>query len=352
MVDTACAHPTCDAGKCGVEHEPMGTATQWQVPGDCKKNVCDGNGNVVQANDDTDKPNDGNTCTVDTCTNGVPSRTNAVAGTMCGNKPSMTCDGAGHCTNCTNDSSCGQPGACHAWTCDDATQVCQQVFTPMGSGSPPGGTTHDCRRNVCDGMGGVITIAEPTDKPLDPSACVLGTCVGDMPSTTPAAATVGCFGGNKCDGMGNCGTCTKDADCGTVTECATPRCIGGHCSAELAASGTPTAQQTSGDCKKSVCNGSGSVTTVADDADVPPDPDACTIAGCSAGMPTMTPVMVPSSNNPCIVDGCNPMTGVFHDPRPDGTSCGGCSICQAATCGDPCPALGCVCISTTCGACL
>jgi hypothetical protein len=263
----------------------------------------------------------------------------------------MSCDGAGRCTNCMNGMHCGAAGACVTWTCD-ATHTCQQVFTPMGSGNPPGGAPHDCHVNVCDGMGGVVTITGPDDKPLDPSACVLGTCVGDMPSTMPAASTVDCFGGNQCDGMGHCGTCTQDADCGAATACATPKCIGGHCSAIFEAAETVTPQQTDGDCKKSVCDGAGNATTTPDDADVPPNPDACHTAGCSNGAVTSSAIMVPNSNNPCIEDGCDPATGIFHTPLPEGASCGGCSLCQGNVCTDPCPAIGCVCIGDACGGCI
>lgn len=349
-VDTECAHPTCEQGSCGVHLEPMGTVTKWQVPWDCKKNVCDGNGGVVQVTDDTDTPDDGNGCTTDTCDNGQPTHANAAAGATCGTKPNMTCDGAGHCTNCNNAAQCGAAGTCFTWTCD-ANQTCQQVFTPMGMNNPSGGIAHDCHRNVCDGKGGVTVVPDPTDEPLDPSTCMLGTCVGDMAATTPAPATVACFGG-KCDGMGNCGSCSVDADCGAPEACATPKCIGGHCSAIFAPAGMTTPQQTSGDCSKNVCDGNGGVTTAPDDTDIPPDPDACNTAGCSNGAPTSTPIMVPSSNNPCIQDGCDPQSGVFHTPLPDNTACGGCSICVSAVCTDPCPAINCQCVGNVCGNCI
>jgi hypothetical protein len=96
--DTACATRTCTAGKCGVAFAPAGP-TAMQTPGDCKSNRCDGFGNLFVQNDDTDVPVDGNLCTADTCSMGVPSNPPLPVETPCGT--SLVCDGAGACVPLT-----------------------------------------------------------------------------------------------------------------------------------------------------------------------------------------------------------------------------------------------------------
>ena len=90
-VDDECQARTCTGGACGVSFTPAGTPLQSQTAGDCEANVCDGAGNAVVANDDTDLPNDNNPCTGDTCSVGAPVFTSSPAGTACG--AAQVCDG-------------------------------------------------------------------------------------------------------------------------------------------------------------------------------------------------------------------------------------------------------------------
>jgi hypothetical protein len=87
---------TCVAGNCGTAPLAAGTEVSQQVPGDCHNLVCDGTGGETNQIDDTDVPDDGNECTVETCVSGVPEFSNAPAGTACGGGASA-CDGAGKC---------------------------------------------------------------------------------------------------------------------------------------------------------------------------------------------------------------------------------------------------------------
>ena len=53
---------------------PAGAALPVQTPGDCKNEVCDGNGKVTPVPDDADVPlDDGNPCTDEACSAGAPS---------------------------------------------------------------------------------------------------------------------------------------------------------------------------------------------------------------------------------------------------------------------------------------
>jgi hypothetical protein len=95
--DTECAVRTCSAGVCGTTFAPANTRTSAQTPGDCRANVCDGNGNVVSVNDDADTQSDGNACTLDTCASGVATFPSAPAGTPCKQSGGNACDGSGAC---------------------------------------------------------------------------------------------------------------------------------------------------------------------------------------------------------------------------------------------------------------
>jgi hypothetical protein len=98
--DTVCRARTCTAGVCGVANAPAGPAPT-QTAGDCKQNRCDGLGNFFVANDDTDVPVDGNQCTNDVCTNGVPSNPASAYGTSCTQNGGQICSGDGSCVPVT-----------------------------------------------------------------------------------------------------------------------------------------------------------------------------------------------------------------------------------------------------------
>jgi hypothetical protein len=87
--------PYCDVGKCAFYLLPTGQLSNNQVPRDCLARTCKFNGNVELVADDADLPVDDNPCTLDLCTNGLPSNPKAPAGTPCGSGKS--CDGNGAC---------------------------------------------------------------------------------------------------------------------------------------------------------------------------------------------------------------------------------------------------------------
>ena len=93
---TLCQHPTCVAGQCGVAYAQANTVVTDAV-GNCHKSVCDGNGNVVSAIDNSDLPVDGNPCTSDLCSAGVASNPKLSAGTICSSDGASACDTAASC---------------------------------------------------------------------------------------------------------------------------------------------------------------------------------------------------------------------------------------------------------------
>jgi hypothetical protein len=100
--DTDCHMRTCNANVCGINNPPSGTVTSSQTTGDCKENQCDGSGNIVSVNKDTDVPVDNKDCTSDVCTAGVPSNPSLPAGTACNQNGGTVCDGNGNCVTPPN----------------------------------------------------------------------------------------------------------------------------------------------------------------------------------------------------------------------------------------------------------
>jgi hypothetical protein len=90
-----CITERCVDGQCLTTNVATGTPVTNQTPGDCRKNVCDGAGNITTDADDTDTPPPV-TCEDVSCSNGKAVETPSAMGTACGT--GMTCDGSGSCT--------------------------------------------------------------------------------------------------------------------------------------------------------------------------------------------------------------------------------------------------------------
>ena len=125
-----CRRRSCVAGRCGVEDEPEGTPTTYQVAGDCKRSVCDGMGNAVLVVDDTNVPGDHAQCIVGTCAAGTPSATPSMPGTACTTNGGAVCDGMGDCVECIE-----------ATGCDGGPCVDNQCAAPDGGAVAPDGGT-------------------------------------------------------------------------------------------------------------------------------------------------------------------------------------------------------------------
>src|SRR5205085_2665613 len=95
---------------------------------------------------------------------------------------------------------------------------------------------------------------------------------------------------------------------GSDSECRARACINGTCGAAFADAGTPTTAQSSGDCRRSVCDGDGGVTTGPDNLDLPNDNNACTANACDAGAPWYPPLdtdLPADDGNPCTGESCS-----------------------------------------------
>ncbi|HEX4824085.1 MAG TPA: hypothetical protein VFV19_07210 [Candidatus Polarisedimenticolaceae bacterium] len=89
-----CLNASCSAHSCTTVPVQYGTDSPDQTAGDCQQTVCDGNGGSFQAADDLDVPNDGNDCTSDTCSNGVPGHIPLADGITCTNGDGSECENA------------------------------------------------------------------------------------------------------------------------------------------------------------------------------------------------------------------------------------------------------------------
>ncbi len=297
--DTQCSTRTCTGGACGVSFTPNGTPTNGQSPGDCRQNVCDGSGNIVNIADNNDVPaDDGNQCTQDICTNGAPAHPVRPVNSPCNQNGGAVCSASGQCVQCNTSSQC--PGAdteCQSRTC--TANVCGLSFVSGGTPTPSQ-TPGDCQTRVCDGSGGFTTTVNNGDVPADDgNQCTGETCVNGVPSHPIAPINSPCNqnGGVVCNGSGQCVQCNSASQCpGQDTDCQSRTCTASMCGIAFTSAGTPTPSQTPGDCQTQVCNGSGGTTTSVTDSDVPVDGVQCTDDVCTNGNPSNPPA---AAGTPC-----------------------------------------------------
>ena len=328
-IDGECQKRSCEAGKCGMTFTPAGTVLTMQTPHDCQSRRCDGAGAVQTLVDDSDLPDDGNPCTEDLCTDGVPSQIPMAAGTACG--ASLVCDGDGACVGCIKDSDCpGQDDECKKRKCSAGT--CAYTYTAAGT-VVAAQTAHDSKKNQCNGSGGVTAVPDDTDLPVDNKTCTSDVCQSGSPSNPPVPSGTACNqdNGTVCNAVGACVQCLTAATCpGQDTACKTRTCIAGACGFSFAAAGTAAGTPVSGDCKKSQCDGSGNVVNANDDADVPDDGNACTNDLCSNGVPshTFTPNGSPCAAGTATCNGAGECSGCVVSTDCPGTD----TACRTRLC--------------------
>ena len=252
--DDECRQRTCANGVCGTAFTPANTMVSGQTAGDCKRQVCNGNGGVITVNDATDVPASTSQCVVGTCTQGTPGQGFAAAGTSCTEDDGLVCDGAGNCVVCVPGSSTAcytgpvntaGVGICKAgmMTCNEQGSgygICVDEVTP-GVESTCNGDDDDC-----DGV-------------VDNDVC-----------EPVANGTSGCAGGDcavlSCDeGFGNCdGTyatgCETDllTDSNHCGDCGNPCpqgqvCAGGVCKKPQGAACDAPSECATGFCADNVC---------------------------------------------------------------------------------------------------
>ncbi len=260
-----CKSVACVEGACVENLVPAGTLVNV-AEGDCKRQECNATGDVTDVIDDNDKPQDYNPCTIDMCSNGMPSNTPEMNGKACGTGQT-NCQN-GKCVGCKSDGNCPNGAICDMPVCD-AQGVCGLAIDAgkLVSNVDPS----DCFVQQCDAMGKVQTVSAPLENPMaDTNECDIEVC-----------------GSNGIEHM----AVTDGTVCSGSTECNPRACLSATCS-NLPFPGmeTAVAAQIPSDCKVDVCDGAGGIVSKNDDLDVPvdPAPGDCTLVQCVNGASTTT----------------------------------------------------------------
>ncbi len=166
--------------------------------------------------------------------------------------------------------------------------ICTSGYQPAGTATAMQ-TAGDCKKNVCDGAGGITTINDDADVPDDNNNCTTDTCQNGTVVNTPRNPGEPCGTGLVCSEEAICVGCNVADDCpGADTECALRTCSSNTCGTEFVSFGST--------CTGGICDGAGTCT-----------PTVCTpneIRSCYTGPPSTENVGIClSGSQSCGSDG-------------------------------------------------
>ncbi|MBL9027872.1 MAG: hypothetical protein JNL21_37115 [Myxococcales bacterium] len=257
---------------------------------------------------------------------------------------------------CKEDAECPAP----ADPCTSA--VCRANFCyeePGQDGPLADQTAGDCALLVCEG-GSLRTVADGADA-ADADPCTMDSCTEAGPSHQPAPEGTSCANAAGQNGSCIAGACVPEclvpADC-EHTPCEEAICEANRCK-QKPVTGEPTlpVDDAPGDCQRPIC-AAGTLTTEADDADIPEDDNVCTEDTCAAGVPSNDPLPAGPAAGcsgecdgagvclACVVDShcvagshcennvCFACDNGTMDPGETGVDCGDpvCGACLGTTC--------------------
>jgi len=244
-VDTTCKKWACDEeAKCGLQLEPIGTLAENPLPGDCKANLCDAQGNPKEEPYPEDPAVDENDCTIGVCnTDGTTAQNQAPNGTPCGDMPCMACTN-GTCDVCQGDFYCNVDKCSPKQQLPVGAACADSIDCAMGScvdgvccDGPCAGACSACS-NAKTGQpnGTCAPVADGSDPDNDCSAPAADVCVGGKCQCyngvkDPSELKVDC-GGNcnpcpgtwVCDGAQGCNGAPETVCCGIFCV----GCLGGE----------------------------------------------------------------------------------------------------------------------------
>ncbi|MBI4814718.1 MAG: hypothetical protein HY791_00590 [Deltaproteobacteria bacterium] len=249
---------------------------------------------------------DGNPCTLDSCSSGACVHQPSPTGISCANADACdgaeTCDGAGQCV----------PGA--PLVIDDGNPCtadgCDPSGGPRHDPEPTGASCSNANAcdgdEACDGAGACLAGTPPVID--DGNSCTVDDCV-PASGVTHVAASAGascsnqdaCDGEETCDGAGSClagspivvddgNLCTADACDPSSGPSHEPQPAGTECANGDACDGAE------------LCDGAGA---------------------CLAGVPPTI-----DDRNSCTADSCDSLAGVIHAPQVAGASCANGDACD------------------------
>ncbi len=298
---------------------------------------------LLAACDDTEQPTTSSTGTETTST-GASGGTGGTGGTGghghggggtggTGGTGGMTGGGGtGGMPECTLDGDCGISDVCHSFTCDAG--VCVESFAPAGT-TTAAQAFGDCKVNVCDGAGAIVSQNDDLDVFADQNDCTADTCVAGTPvnDATPAGTMCSAGAGKLCDGAKVCVECLTGADCVSGVCSVASTCAPASCG-----DGSLNGTETDVDCGGPVCGkcpadkvcvvGADCIDGVCD-----PATDVCQAATCQDGVKNGSETDVDCGGAAC--PDCDP--GEVCGNPADCTSgvCSGNPLsCQAPTCMD------------------
>lgn len=330
--DTDCHKFTCNAGMCGEQDVPAGTAaTDATAMGDCKKTVCDGMGSTTTADDDGDFSDDGEACTVDACSAGMGTHLPTASGTACSDGVKTLCDGAGACVECLTGTDCTMSGVCQQNAC---------VPGECGNNMKDGGETDvDCGGPLCGGC-------DDNEMCIDDADCQSGVCTSGLCQAPECDDNVqnGVETGTDCGGGGAmaCPACGTGEGCAMASDCVSGVCIGNPLQCQMATCsdgvenggetdidcGGPCAKKCgpgagclgNGDCAGGLCTGMMCAATCTDgvknNAETGTDCGGGACPACPLGQACLQPADCTSTlciSNVCSqINGCDPATAESH----------------------------------------
>ncbi len=296
-----------------------------QVAGDCKTNRCN-KGKEESDEDPTDIKDDGEDCTDDACSDGKPVHTPHGDGEACKKAGMSGACKSGVCTvECSETKACPDPGPCASVACDLQTGTC--VTTNVGDGTPTPGVTQtvgDCKQNICLN-GKAVDQPDKSDIPHTDTDCDDELCDDQGNPSNPAHpkdSFCSTDGGRVCNGIAGAAKCVECTDT-TVQGC--PGLDGGNAPDD--------------DCHQRTCNSSGqcqlllasagTATSTAPNLQTPGDCHQIQCDGAGHVVKVVADTDVPNDGNDCTNDLCN--NGVAsHSNESMGSPCGVSLACNAS----------------------
>jgi hypothetical protein len=226
---------------------------------------------------------------------------------------SSSSGGGGSDPTCTSDAQCGASDPCKTVACVEG--ACVETQAPQGTIVLDGLVPGDCKRRQCAADGRIEEIVDATDKPDDHNPCTVDACTDGAPShaTDPAmegaqcgsSGQITCAGG-VCVGCNNAGQCPAGGPCDKAT--CNPMGATNACGLVLDV-GKEASNIDPGDCLRAVCDMNGLIVPA----------------------PAPLEIATPDANE-CDVESCSESGTVLHAPQPDGTLCGGSTVCKPSAC--------------------